>query len=94
MEISARDGARDAIDATYLAMIVRKRLCAYDSVQISLHELLNEVYLLEVVKRGRFDDVENRYDLINGQGCQIELHFLHACDTHVLVDTLLRKELQ
>ena len=41
-----------------LAVVVGELLGANDAVEISLHELLDEVYLLEVVEGGRAEDVE------------------------------------
>ena len=60
------DGCWRGTDLVYevLAVIVAELLGTNDAVKIGLHKLLDEVDLLEVIERGRTEDVEYGDDVL------------------------------
>lgn len=50
------------------ALVIAEVLRANDVVHVGLHELLDEVDLLEAVVRRRLDNVEDRDDLLSLEG--------------------------
>lgn len=44
-------------------MVVTQFLSTNDTMEISLHEFLNEVYFLEVIQRRRTEDIEDGNDI-------------------------------
>ena len=60
----ARDARKTYLVNEVLAMIVAELLRPNDAMEVGLHELLNEVDLLEVVETRRTEDIENGDDVL------------------------------